>query len=290
MNLGILFALLTILLFGSWAVPTATLKIHPTVKAFWLVVGHLLLSGIVFLFFFQSIPIQEAIPAFIAGILWGIGMLLGFVAIKHLGITRAIGLWVPVVIVVSAVWGLLYFGEAHVMGTDKLIKTFVGIAILVIATLAVILSNKEETKLGNIKMGMLAALALGIFHGSYFVPLKTSSLPIFVTFFPLTLGMLLAVSIPVIVKRRSVRHDTFSTFRMVTSGMILGAGNYTALLTVQYLGVCQGYPLTQLAIIVNTLWGTLLFKEVTTFRGRMLIACSVVLAIVGAIVLNSARI
>jgi glucose uptake protein GlcU len=254
MNLGIIFALCTILLFGSWAVPTTTLNIHPTVKAFWLVVGHLLLSSVIFLFYFQTTPFSEIIPAFFAGVLWGIGMLLGFVAIKQLGITRAIGIWIPVVIIVSAIWGFSYFGEASTMGTDELIRSVLGIAILICATVMVVLSNKEETKLGNIKIGLLAALALGIFHGSYFIPLRTSTLPIVVTFFPLTIGMFLTVSVAIFAKRLSIKHDAKSTSKMILSGMILGAGNYTALLTIQYLGVSQGYPLTQLAIIVNTLW------------------------------------
>jgi len=47
--------------------------------------------------------------------------------------------------------------------------------------------------------------------------------------------------------------------------------------------------LTQLGIIVNTLWGALVFREVTTFRGKVFIAAGVIVAIIGAIFLNSAR-
>ena len=77
---------------------------------------------------------------------------------------------------------------------------------------------------------------------------------------------------------------------MILAGLILGGGNHTALLTIKYLGVAQGYPLTQLGIIVNTLWGALVFKEVTTKKGKILIALGVTIALVGAIILNSARI
>ena len=290
MSLGIIFAFLTILLFGSWAVPTKTLEIDPKIKAFWLTIGHFLLSSVIFVFAFQLIPVKEVITSLIAGILWGVGILSAYVGIKHLGITRAIGIWIPVVIIVSATWGFLFFGEAKILGPEKLLSSIFGIILLIIAALAIIASNKRGDKLGNIKIGILAALLLGVLHGSYFIPLRVSNLPIFVTFLPLTIGMIIATSFAVFTKKLPVRYDLTSTFRMILSGLILGAGNYTALLTIQYLGVSQGYPLTQLAIIVNTLWGILFFKEVTTLKGKIVIAVGVILAIIGAIILNSAKI
>ena len=69
MSVGIIFAIATIFLFGSWAVPTRTLEVDPKVKAFWLTVGHFLLSGIIFIFAFQSIPARDITSSLIAGIL-----------------------------------------------------------------------------------------------------------------------------------------------------------------------------------------------------------------------------
>lgn len=76
---------------------------------------------------------------------------------------------------------------------------------------------------------------------------------------------------------------------MISAGIILGAGNYAALLTIQSLGVAQGYPLTQLGIIINTLWGVLYFKEVTSQKTIILITISIFLALVGIFVLNKAH-
>jgi len=71
--------------------------------------------------------------------------------------------------------------------------------------------------------------------------------------------------------------------------LILGAGNYTALLTINILGVSRGYPLTQLAIVVNTIWGICYLKEVTTSKKKLLIIVGIILAIIGAILINSVR-
>jgi glucose uptake protein len=288
-NLGYIFAFLTILLFGSWAVPTKTLKINPIAQAFWLTVGHFLLSSIIFLFVFQTIPLKQFLPPFLAGIIWGVGIFSGYVAIRHLGITRALGIWVPVVIIVSTLWGLLFFGEAAKLGSGKLILTLLGISLLIVATLAVISTLKGEKKITMVKVGILAALILGIFHGSYFVPLRASNLSIFVTFLPLTIGMVITTAILAKIQHVKFIYDKFSTLRMILAGLLLGGGNYLALLTVQSIGVAQGYPLTQLGIIVNTLWGVFVFKEITGIKSKIIIAVGILLAIIGAVVLNQAR-
>lgn len=292
MNLGFIFAALTILFFGSWAVPTKTLKQDPYIMAFWLTVGHFILSVLIFLLLAgKGLRSDILVAPFIAGILWAVGIAAGFVGIKNLGITRALGVWIPAIIIISALWGLLFFGEAKILGTQKLFLTILSIIMLVAAALAIVFSTKsKEEKLGNIKLGILASATLALFHGSFFVPLRVIEASIFITFLPFTIGMVLTTLAILLFKRLSIFTDPISISRMVLAGLILGGGNYTALLTIQFLGVAQGYPLAQLGIIVNTLWGTLVFKEVKSLQGKVLIVIGVALALFGAIILNFARI
>lgn len=287
--MGIMLAIITIFLFGSWAVPSTSLKIDPKIKTFWLTIGHFTLSALVYLFFFQSFFFSQFAFPFVAGMFWGIGMLFGFIGIKHLGMARAFGIWTPTVILVSATWGLFFFGEIETFTANNLILSLFSILLLIIAALAIIFSNKGEKKLGNVKVGILSALLLGILHGSYFIPLRTSTLSIFVTFLPLTLGMLLVSSLAIFTRKISLKSNPFSILRMILSGVILGAGNYTAMLTIQYLGVSRGYPLTQLGIVVSTLWGIFFFKEVTTFKRKAFVTVGIFIAIIGAVLLNLAR-
>jgi glucose uptake protein GlcU len=290
-EVGYFFALATILLFGSWAVPTKTLKIHPLVLAFWLTVGHFLLSLILYIFNPQGITFEQSAMPFVAGVLWALGIAAGYVGIRELGITRAIGTWIPIVILTSALWGFLFFGEAATLGTQRLIVSLCAIGLLVLAALLIVLSSKEDKKtLGNVKLGLIAAIVLGITHGSFFVPLRASDAGTFVSFLPLTAGMVVATFVLLIINKHRIVHDVKSTFRMISGGFLLGGGNYTAIFTTIYLGVAQGYPLTQLAIIVNTLWGIFFFKEASTGKGKMLILAGVICALFGAIVLNQARI
>jgi len=287
--MGYFFALLTILFFGSWPVPTKTLKIDPIVQSFWLTVGHCILSLSIFLFVIEPISISQMVFPFIGGVLWAIGITAGYVAIKHLGISRAVAVWMPVIIIVSVLWGLVYFGEITALSVQKLILNFVAVVCLISAAVTVVLSTKTEQKSLNVPIGVFAAITLGIFHGSFFVPMRVSALPVFVTFVPFTVGMVLTMTFFVLYKRISVIYELKAVARMLLSGLLVGAGNYTAVLTTNYLGVAQGYPLTQMAIIVNTLWGMFFFKEVTTRSGKVFIAFSICVALLGVLILNFSR-
>ena len=292
MNLGIIFALLTILLYGSWAVPTKTLKINPKVQAFWLTLGHLIVSAIIFILLSNMMPsLNNSIAPLIAGALWAIGITLGYVGIKHLGITRAIGIWVPVNILVGALWGLIFFGEAKILGTEKLLLSLLGIGFLITAAITVISSIKTKEKMvGSAFLGILASLSVGLFHGSVFVPLRASSLPFAATFLPWGIGMAITTSLIVLSQRLKLNYGLLSNSRMLSSGLILGVGNYLALLTIKYLGYTNGFALTQLSIVVNTLWGAVVFKEITSAKGKILIATGVAVALVGAYILSTVRI
>lgn len=289
MNQGIIIALFTALLYGSWAVPIKTLKIEPKTQAFWLTLGHLLVAVIIFIFVKESLSFKNIIGPIFAGVLWATGIILGFVGIKHLGITRAIGIWVPTLIIISALWGLIYFGEARNLGPQKLAITIFALLLLILAAILIVSTSKGDKKLGNVKLGIIASLIIGVFHGSFFVPMRMTNLSSSAALLPMSLGLVATTSIVSIFQKLKLNHGLTANSRMLLGGLILGVGNLTALITIQLLGVAQGFPLTQLAIVVNTLWGVFVFKEVTSAKGKIMIAIGIVLALTGAILLNSAR-
>lgn len=270
--------------------PTKTVRIDPRVQSFWLTVGHLVISISIFLFLSRKVPnLSDSLAPFIAGVMWSIGINLGYIAIKHLGITRAIGIWVPVNILVGACWGLLYFKEAFSLNSTQLFLTISGIALLITAIVAIISAGKSEKMVGNIKMGILSAFAIGLLHGSVFVPMKASILPFAQSSFPFAIGLVATTSIIVAFKKLKIVYSVQNTLRMMSGGFILGFGNYFALLTIEKLGYSTGFALTQLAIVVNTLWGAIVFREISSKRGKVLITLGITVALAGAFILNYAR-
>lgn len=289
MQAGLFFAALTSLLFGSWAVPVKTLQIESKAQTFWLTVGHLAFAATIFVLKGSPLPLSATISPFVAGIIWGLGMFAAFAAIKEIGITRAVGIWVPTIILTSALWGLFYFGELWTLERHRLFLTGIAILFVLVAATFVILSNEDVQHLQHVKMGVVCALALGICHGSYFVPLRASAYSIFTTFVPLSVGMVVVTLCVAVATKVKLLYDRVSLCRMMATGIILCSGNYTALFTLERLGVSLGYPLTQLGIVVNTLWGMFLFKEVATKRGYLLVSIGVAITLAGAILLNCAR-
>lgn len=290
MNEGVIIALFTALLYGSWAVPTKTLKVDPKTQAFWLTIGHLLIALVIFPFVKEPLTVKEVLGPILAGIIWATGIILGFVGIKHLGITRAIGIWVPTLIIVSAIWGLVFFGEARSLGIQKLTQTIFALLLLIVAAILIISTSKGDKKLGNVKFGIIASLIIGVFHGSFFVPMRFTSLSSSAALLPMSLGLVATTLVVSYFQKLKLNQGLKANSRMLLGGLILGVGNLTALITIQLLGVAQGFPLTQLAIVVNTLWGVFVFKEVTSAKGKILIAIGIALALTGAILLNAARI
>lgn len=290
MEIGVALALLTALLYGSWTVPVKTLKIPATAQAFWLTVGHLIASAIIFLVTPQTLALKDVIGPMLAGVIWSAGIILAYVGIKNLGITRAIGIWVPVLIVTSALWGLIFFGEAKNLAPEKLVQIAVALFLLIVGSLAIISTSKGEKKIGNVKLGIIASFAIGLCHGSFFVPLSYTSLPSNVALLPLSISMVTTTALVNLFGKTKINYNLKTIFRMISAGLILGFGNYTAFITIKLLGLSRGFPLTQLAIVINTLWGVLFFKEVTTEKGKIVIGIGILLALAGAVLLNSARV
>lgn len=289
MLFGFIFAILTILLFGSWPVPTHKVEASPATKAFWLTTGHFALDAIVFLISGSTITLSASLLPLGSGALWGVGMICGFVAIGNIGVTRGLGLWVPVIIITSAAWGLFFFGEWWTLSTTRLVFSGVAITLILAAAFLIILSKDENTPIHNLKVGVAAAIALGLAHGSYFTPLHASDYSIFATFLPLSIGMTIVTFAYAQFVGGRINHGTFRNLRMLFAGIILGGGNYMALLTLDHLGVTLGYPLTQLGIVVNTLWGIFYFREVQSRKALVYLAVGILLVVMGAVLMSVVR-
>lgn len=286
---GFLFALATIFLFGSWPVPTHAVGASPATKAFWLTTGHFILDTLVFLITGSTITGTASILPFCSGLVWGAGMICGFVAIKNIGVIRGLGLWVPVIILTSAAWGLFFFGEWWILSPQKVTFTIVAIALILVATFLLIKSKNDDTPIRNLQVGVFSAVALGVAHGSYFIPLHASQYSIFATFLPLSIGMTTVTYSYARVVRSQLNHGFGLNLRMLSAGVILGGGNYMALLTLDHLGVTLGYPLTQFGIVINTLWGVFYFREVQSKKSLIYLSIGIFFVVMGALLMSIVR-
>lgn len=132
MNPGYLYALLAILIWGSYSVP---FKKSPAsnILQFQAVMGLgiLLFSVLVSLvlhYSFNTNPYGLA-----AGILWGLGNVAGLFAIRSIGMSRAMPIWVSFVILVSFLWGILFFHELPsglLLGLIGIVGIIIGVSFI----------------------------------------------------------------------------------------------------------------------------------------------------------------
>ncbi len=275
----------TIFLFGTWAVPVKNLPHDDRHKSFWIALTHFVGSFVVLLAKPEAMPVAEIAAAFFAGMIWGLGNILCFVSLRHLGLTRAFAIWVSGAIIVNLAWGLFYFGEWETMSGPHLQRTVLAVVLVLIAASLVIFSREAEKVSGNFRKGLLAALGLPLFHASYYVPIKSGTASMYASFVPMGLGMLLVTFIFAKSSNKKLIVSPPDLMRLVLAAAMLLLGNYYFINTMSTCGVSKGAALVQFAMVVNTLWGIFYFKEISSARAKLQIFLAVGLMIIGTFML-----
>jgi glucose uptake protein len=108
---GILYALVTVLAWGAWLAPVQNVPFKSQqIRTFYVAAANLLLTLIVW--GAGSRVTLAAAPfwlAFGGGLIWVSGSYFAFSATSKLGLARAFGIWAPLNIIVSMLWGDLLF-------------------------------------------------------------------------------------------------------------------------------------------------------------------------------------
>lgn len=296
--LNILIALIPVVAWGTWLAPSQTVRFpNQQVKTFYVTAANLIITTIVMVFLgFDQLA---AIPAgafgliFLGGIIWTISGLFAFTATAQIGTARAFGIWAPINIVVSMVWGIVLFGEF--LDTDlKGILTLVGALIIIIAGVLLIIfskgtSTQDETDKESARLGYLAAIATGVLWASYFIPINYAGVSMWVGAFPMALGMFTASVILVLISRVGIKLDKpLDVARTLFSGSLWTAGNFGMLLLTDAFGTGRGFTISQLSVVVNALAGIFWLKDPEPkSKAAWLTFAGCVIATVGAIILGN---
>lgn len=87
---------------------------------------------------------------------------------------------------------------------------------------------------------------------------------------------------------RKVRFKNQSVFAGLFSGALWNIGNLLSIITISFLGLARGYPLTQATVLVSVLWGVLCFKESTSRKDMLKIIGGTVVLVLGVMTLGAA--
>lgn len=294
--LGLLYAFVTVFAWGTWLTPSQNILFrNQQIKTFYVAAANLALAFLVVLFQgWEGVTWQVFWPPFLGGLVWSVSGFLAFTATNRLGMARAYGIWAPVNVGASIFWGVVIFGEFLDLSPLTLIGLIASLAIIITGVLLIIFARGfrgQTSSRASFWIGLLSALGTGVLWGSYFIPIQLSAVSMWVAAFPLSVGIFAGSAVLVALTRQPIRLNAPQEyFRVLSTGLLWGIGNYGMLLLVEQLGAGRGFTISQLGVVVNGLIGVYLLKDPhPTTRAAALTIAGCVLATLGGILLGSLK-
>ncbi len=295
--LGLLFAVITVLAWGSWLAPSQNVPMKgQQTRNFYVTLAVLILAVVVaFVRGTQTLTWDVFWLPFIGGLIWALSGLSAFVGTKHLGMAKAFGIWAPMNIIVSISWGIILFGEFLKTGTKNIMLAVLSVVIIIGGILMIIMAGGGEGKSEKPKkamlLGLLGAFGAGIGFASYFVPIRISAVSMWVAALPMAVGMFIGSCILVLISRSPLKLGKGSYYpRVLTTGLLWGIGNYGALLMMERIGTGKGFTIAQLCVVVNALIGVFILKNPKPkSKAATWTLIGVIIAMVGGVILGNLK-
>jgi glucose uptake protein len=298
--LGILYALITVLAWGTWLAPSEKVVLPNAMsRAFYIAVGNIILSTLVLFTVADPSKLTAAVflYPFLGGLIWSLGALCAFSGIARIGMAKAFGIWAPLNILTGFAWGMILFGEFLKAGALTMTLAAGSLLAIIAGLLMIIFSGGAESEQKEKStVGFAFAIGAGVLWGTYFVPTaflaqKVAGLSGWITAFPLAVGMLVGSGLLVAVARQAPKcADGMAYVRVVSSGLLWSVGNFAMLLMVAVIGMAKGFTIAQMCVVVNALVGIFVMKNPAPgTRAANLTLIGVVLATIGGVVLGNLK-
>jgi glucose uptake protein len=294
--LGIVYALVTVLAWGTWLAPSQNIVFrNQQIKTFYVASANLVLALLVYLLQGGS-GLSWAVfwLPFAGGLVWAVSGFLAFTATNRLGISRAFGIWAPINVGVSILWGALIFGEFLSATPQTLALLGLALAVIIAGVLLIIFARGfggQGQGGRGLWIGLLGALGAGVLWGTYYIPIKISAASMWAAALPLSLGIFVGSTALAALTRAPLRLEKAGDYlRTASTGLLWGIGNYGMLLLVEQLGAGRGFTISQLGVVVNGLLGVYLLKDPPPgSRAALRTLAGCVLATVGGILLGNLK-
>lgn len=275
-NLGFLTAAGTALAWGSYMVPFKKFPPQNLVQFQLLIAVSIFISTFLICLIFNY-PISLNLYGVVAGIIWAVGNPLSLQAVADLGLSRALPIFLSVIITLSFLWGVLVFGEI----TTGLPLAF--LAILGIIAGVILIASVGNTQSKNVKRGIILSVFSGILFGHQLIPLKLGKLTPEEFFFPMSVGILVFAVSFALFKQVKLKNEGIGV--SIFSGLIWNIGNFLSLMTVSLIGLAKGGPIIQFQLLIAVCWGIFYFKEITKMTQKIQIMIGTVIFFIGIIFL-----
>jgi glucose uptake protein len=294
---SLFYALITLLGWGTWLAPSQKVVFpNQQIKTLYVAVTNLVIAA--FVAFWRGGIGEVTAGMFwltvLGGVIWAVGGWCAFTATNKLGIAKAFGIWAPLNIIVSLIWGTVLFHEFLNISAGSILFLVIAILSILAGVLLIIFAKGTDDpveSIGASKLGIPGAIGAGILWGSYFIPVKYSGVSPWSGAFPLAIGMAAGGVLLALLSRRSGKLNAPGDYaRAGLTGALWSLGNYGMLLLVDTIGAGKGFTIAQISVVVSALIGIYWLHEPppgTRVANWTLVGC--VLAMVGGTVLGNLR-
>ncbi|OLP64517.1 putative glucose uptake protein GlcU [Bacillus pumilus] len=272
--MGILYALLPALFWGSIVLISVKLGGNAYQQTLGITLGAFLFSIVAFLIKMPEMTPLIFAVSFVSGIFWSIGQMNQLSSVAFLGVSKAVPLSTGMQLVSTTLFGVLILKEWQTL-TVILIGTC---AIVFIIAGAIMTSAGQKQTSGNdgghFKKGMLILLVSTAGYLGYVVILRWFEVDGWSALVPQSIGMLLS-SLAI-----GFKQQPFSkyTFKNMLTGLVWSTGNIGLLLAIPLIGVAVSFSLSQTGIVISTLGGIYLLKEKASKTSFVIIGCLMIIA------------
>jgi glucose uptake protein len=294
---SLFYALITVFGWGTWLAPSQKVMFsNQQIKTLYVVATNLGIATVVAIW--QG-AIPELTPAtflltVLGGVIWSVGGLCAFTGTKELGIAKAFGIWAPLNIIVSLIWGAALFHEFINLSFGSILLLVAAILTILAGMLLIIFAKGTDEggqDRGAFRLGLTGAVGAGILWGSYFIPVKYSGVSPWAGAFPLAIGMAIGGTILALFSRQSWKLTATGDYvRACLTGALWSIGNYGALLLIGAIGAGKGFTISQISVVVSALIGIYWLREPPPkTRAARLTFIGCILATIGGIVLGNLK-
>ena len=271
---GLTSAISSAICWGTFFVPVRKVN----VASIWQLQGS---TGIGVLLF--AIPIAffwgfGILPSgILSGAIWTAGNILALYSVRLIGLSRTSPFLAGFSILVSFLWGILFFEEKF-----NYMTLAIGAIGLLLAGLPLVASAAKASVVQ--RKGYFVAAASGIVGGSYVIPMQATH-TLQSGFFSSSLSIF-AIGIPLLfLSRRWIKKEIIAG---AISGSLFNLGSLSVLIAIASIGITVAYPISQTATLFAVSWGVLYFKEIVHRKNILRVIMGSIMILSGAVLLSVA--
>ena len=271
---GLTSAIGSAICWGTFFVPVRKVN----VVSIWQLQGS---TGIGVLLF--AIPIAffwgfDILPSgLLSGAIWTAGNILALYSVRLIGLSRTSPFLAGFSILVSFLWGILFFGEKF-----NYMVLAIGAIGLLLSGLPLVASAAKASVVQ--RRGYFIAAASGIVGGSYVIPMQATH-TLQSGFFSSSLSIF-AIGVPLLfLSQRWIKKEIIAG---TISGSLFNLGSLLVLIAIASIGITVAYPISQTATLFAVSWGILYFKEIVHRKNILRVIMGSMMILSGAVLLSVA--